>query len=386
MIRFPRCLLFAIALTSLVSESTFAVLMGATTAPKQATISVEDGRTIHIRWIVSTSPAHSTGVFSAQATLKDSTTDTLLKTIESQLNVAEGAGPFQFEETLTLSPDEVKQWYELGYSKLVLKRAFTTAGDNPSSSEANLWLRIINKQSNGSVSRSTGLMVHNVDLRFKPQRFKKQVPQNLPLQAQLTVQYSGEGKFTGAWQIAQLGAEGSDVIYKPLATATKQLKHQQSGYLFSPKLPTQTPGRYVLRLCTHNQVPSANPISATENQCPNPELSASLQYEVVAPDAPPTTTPEVATLSAAAELHWQPIENATVYELQLRQVSANETIQSSKFVARMLIACDQTHTTFSNDILEIMLPGSKYQWQISALDQHGDLIRQTAPLYFIFMP
>lgn len=384
--RLSNLYLLIFVILSLISGPSWAVLMGATSAPKQAKVSVDDGRTIHIRWTISSSPAHSSGVYSAQATLKDSATDTVLKTIENPLNLAEGAGPFQFEETLTLSPDEVKQWYDLGYQKLVLKRAFTTDGNNSTSSEASLWLSVVNKQSNGSVAPSNNLVIHSVGLRFKPQRFKRQVIRNVPLQAQLEVLYSGQGKLNALWQIAELGNDDIPVAYKTLAQANKTLKHQQQGFLISPKLPTAKVGRYVLRLCANDHNLVTNSIAATQNQCANPELSSNLQYEVVTANTEADENPDIQTLAANAIFNWQPVEGVVVYELQLQQSNGKSTLESGQYLARMLLAYDKTSAPLTNDIVELMHPGTQYQWQVSALNQHGELIQQTAPLFFVFMP
>lgn len=389
MIRFAYWRAIGLLLTATACVPAWANLMGATSAPKQATISVEDGRTIHIRWTISSSPAHSSGVFSAQATLKDSATDTLLKTIEHPLNRTDGAGPFQFEETLTLSPDEVKQWYNLGYNKLVFKRAFTTGtsgAEAASSAEASLWLTLFNKQSNGNAARTNNLVVHGLNLRFKPQRFNQRVLQNLPLQAQLALAHSGEGTLNAMWQIAELSNEGN-AVFKDLASANKFLKHQQPGYLLSPKLPTSKPGRYVLRVCVNDHNTITNQVHAGQNQCANPETSANLQYEVVEALPPePNSEPEITTLPASASFAWPATPGATVYELRLKQTTQKQMVHSSQFVARMLLPYDTQTTVLSSEIVEHMHPGTEYEWQVFALDHHGDVIHQTQPQYFVFMP
>ena len=387
MFRLPRWFYSLAMLAMLCNQSTWAGLMGATSAPKQADISIEDGRTIHIRWIVSSSPAHTSGAFSAQATLKDSATDTLLKTIELPLNAAEGAGPFQFEETLTLSPDEIKQWHNLGYQKLEFKRAFTSGGDNPTTSSASIWLNIFSKQSGDAPTYSNNLVVHNVALRFKPQRFNTQVSLNLPLQAQLTVNYSGQGKFNGSWQLAEISDTDKPLTYTSLATVSKQLKGQQRDFTLSPKLPTDKPGRFLIRFCANQHNPITNQISASDNQCPNPELSSSLSYQVVQNPELQHEIREAPALAGDAVFEWPAAApGVVVYELQLHQLQHTEIVQSSEFVARMLIPQHQTSTQLSGDIIAMMTPGSQYRWQVTGLDQHGDPIQQTAPHYFVYLP
>ena len=77
--------LLLLAITS-ASATVEAALIGASSAPKQAQVPTEEGRTLQIRWIISTTSAHSTGAFSAQGVLKDAATSTVLKTQATPFN------------------------------------------------------------------------------------------------------------------------------------------------------------------------------------------------------------------------------------------------------------------------------------------------------------
>ncbi|MGB1061512.1 MAG: hypothetical protein ACPGZU_15340, partial [Ketobacter sp.] len=122
------------------------------------------------------------------------------------------------------------------------------------------------------------------------------------------------------------------------------------------------------------------------NLCPNPQLSTTLQYEVIEnqQNTPPPSTP--ATLSAGTQLSWPATADTIIYELVLRQENGKESLTSGDYVGRLLIAAPNTATALSPQLLDELKPGATYQWQVSALDRHGDLIRQTAPARFIFMP
>ena len=90
--------LMTLVATLTLSSAAKAALIGASSAPKLARVPVEEGRTLQIRWIISTTSAHSTGAFSAQGVLKDAATSTVLKTQTTPFNQTEGAGPLHFED------------------------------------------------------------------------------------------------------------------------------------------------------------------------------------------------------------------------------------------------------------------------------------------------
>ena len=130
-----------------------------------------------------------------------------------------------------------------------------------------------------------------------------------------------------------------------------------------------------------------NQVNAGQNQCANPETSANLQYEVVEALQPePNSEPEITTLPASASFAWPATPGATVYELRLKQTTQKQMVHSSQFVARMLLPYDTQTTALSSEIVEHMHPGTEYEWQVFALDHHGDVIHQTQPQYFVFMP
>jgi len=378
-----QSLITALMLGLLFGTTSQAALIGATSAPKQARVPVEEGRTLQIHWVISTTSAHSTGAFSAQGTLKDAATSTVLKTLTTPFNKTEGAGPLYFDEPLTITAEEATEWLKLGYRQLEYTRQFSTGSERPTTSEAKVIIKLGNKNANASFSGlETALAIHNLQLSYKPQRFRSQINAGLPLQAQLSVAYSGNGELKGSWQLAALDESNGKLQFKELAQVSKILRSGGRDWLLSPQLPTVTAGRYTLRFC---QLQTLNATSS-ENLCPNPQQSASIEYQVITEEAsaPPEAAP--ATLTATTQLNWKATEGAVVYELTLTQHSGQASITSAEYIGRLLIPGQTHRTTLSPQLLDRLLPGNSYEWQVKALDKHGDLIHQTPPARFVFMP
>lgn len=379
----------ATALTAaLCCTPSMADLIGATSSPKRAEVTIEDGKSVQIRWVISTDPAHESGAFSPQGTLRDTATDTVLKTVNNPFDLNKGAGPIFFEESLTLTSEEAKKWYDMGHRKLEFERVFTTGSDLPSTSEAAVDITLTSKEEVATKQlEQESLVAHSLQLTFKPLRFRQQVAQGLPLQAQLFVRFSGRGTLAGRWQLALVEPQGA-LTYKTLATVNKQIS-ESSDFLLSPKLPTQTLGRHLLRFCIDSPSATAMAMTGAETACPNPQLSSTLQYDVVenlVKDGDEASPDEPANLTTNTQLRWPRVADTRVYELQIHQSTGSEKLASSDFVGRLLLSPDTNSTQLSADLINHLNPGATYTWQVNALDQHGDLILQTAPKEFIFVP
>ncbi|MAR90415.1 MAG: hypothetical protein SV765_19075 [Pseudomonadota bacterium] len=380
-----RAVLLSLLLAGTLTPPAQGALIGATSDPKVARVPVKEGRTLQIRWVISTTSAHDTGAFSAQGVLKDAATSTVLKTHATPFNKTEGAGPLRFEESLTITPEEAGEWLQLGYRELHYSRQFSTGSERPTTSQARVTILLQGEDTaEGGNGSAIPFALHHLELGFKPQRFRSQVARGLPLQAQLSVAYAGEGSLEGSWQLGSLDPESGQMRYRELAQVKKELKAGGRDWLLSPQLPTDTLGRHILRFCSLTSL-ETSPV-AMESLCNDPATSASLPYEVVESQPQPEPESAPATLTGDTRLSWPATPETVVYELVLHEHSGKEAVTSSQFVGRLLIPAQQQSTTLSPQLMERLKPGSHYQWQVQALDRHGELIRATAPASFVFLP
>lgn len=385
---------------------TTADIVGVTNSPKKATVTAQEGRKLDIRWIISTDPAHQSGANSIKGVLRDTTTNTELLVVNSALSVAAGSGPLHFAEALTLTPQQLKQWRDLGYRNLEYRREFkgneTPQGSAAApTSNANISPTSLPVASNrtGTVNivlstpeteLTENLVIQNLELAFKPQRFSTTVPQNLPLHVQLNVRFTGLGTLNGSWQVARYDQQSHAYQYQLLARANRELEQRNQDFLLSPRLPTDELGKYIVRFCPDTSTLSNADQATTDDQCPDSQMNASLEYEVIKDKSTATTPTDDETykqpLNAATILSWQPVENAVVYELMIEKVTAKDAVTSNEFTGRMLVACDQFSTSLLPALLARLIPGSQYTWQINAFASNGELIQHTAPKTFVFLP
>ncbi len=371
--------------TGFLNQISQAAILGVTASPKRTNLSGDEDRTLNIRWVISTDPAHQQGATSAQGVLKDTTTNTVLKTFNLPLNTPEGSGPIHFEEALTLTAEDILTWREAGYQELEYNRLFSFGGDIQSAQKA--WIAIA--ITTPKIEQIETLVLQNTQLNFKPQRFNRTVALDLPLHAQLTINYSGLGVFSGYWQIARLNPETQTFNYQLLAEANKTLEQRNQDFLLSPRLPTDQPGLYRVRFCPGTGVLSGGFQAVTDNDCPESELSAALEYKVVQDGAVPletAATTEPLTVNTESVFEWIRVPNAVVYELLIHQVNNKETVNSDSFVSRLLIRSSQKSTQLTPETFAQLKTGVQYTWQVNAFDTHGELISQTPSQEFIYMP
>lgn len=389
--------------------TTMADIVGVTNSPKKATVTAQEGRKLDIRWIISTDPAHQTGASSDKGTLRDTTTNTELLVVNTPLAVPTGSGPLHFSESLTLTPQQLKQWRDLGYRNLEYRREFKGTDTPPTASvsaPATATAASANSASTGVTANRIGtvnivlftpeteltenLVIQNLELAFKPQRFSTTVPQNLPLHVQLNVRFTGLGTLNGSWQVARYDQASHAYQYQQLARTNRELEQRNQDFLLSPRLPTDELGKYIVRFCPDTSTLSNVDQATTDDQCPDSQMNASLEYEVIKDKsavAPPTEEESYKQpLNAATTLSWKPVENAVVYELMIEKVAAKDAVTSNEFTGRMLVACDQFSTQLLPALLARLIPGTQYTWQINAFASNGELIQHTAPKTFVFLP
>lgn len=102
-------------------------LVSASGTPGQIQLSAAQLNSLNINWQVTTQAGHSSGVASLPASLQNPATGATIGSAGSSLS-ATGAGPFSFNEMISINQSQVQNWQTQGLERVVLKRTFT----NPS--------------------------------------------------------------------------------------------------------------------------------------------------------------------------------------------------------------------------------------------------------------
>lgn len=384
-------LLCCLSVCSLLSTSGHASLLGVTVSPKQVSADVASGQTLAVRWIVSTTPEHTSGAYSAQGQLIDPVTSAVVQTINHPLKQADGAGPVRLDETLSLTPAQLQEWHAKGISALRYQRSF---GSNAQDSRVvTAELTIAPKgPSDASAPRapSAGLFMHKLGMRLENARNRRSLSAGSPLRARVDLRYSGTGVFDAEWQVAAPAKDGGTSSFTSLAKVRKQLGLERRDYLVSPELPTTDPGVYRIRFCILPQVVTPDQLTL-DAQCPEPELATELSYRVEGNAARDVqllelVTPRAITLTPATPLEWKALVDVAAYQLQIYHAGNDESLDGSSLVLRMFSSGNKTRLHVSEWARQQLEAGKQYRWRITAHDENGQQIGASAVAEFTYMP
>lgn len=383
----PILLMLLAALTFPVAAS--AAVTGVTVSPKQGSADTVQGKSFNLRWVVSTSPAHRGGAYSAQGQLNDPVTDAVLHTINTPFHRSEGAGPMAFDEVLAFTPEQLQTWHGKGISAIAYQRAFSAAASDTAVASANLVITLNGSDSSKPRTPAAGLFIHKLNLRFENARNKTRFAPASTLRARLDLRYSGTGLLQGTWQIASGDATGKPA-YTTLANVRKQLKLGQREFLVSPELPTTEPGHYRLRFCVEPLVIMSDQLQL-DGQCPEPELMAETDYRIEGASTRTAAEIEITsaramTLSPQTALKWKKIDGVAVYQLQIFRASPEEAVDGVEFVLRMLARAEQEQLHLSERARQQLQSGQQYRWRITAHDENAQLIGTSEFAEFTYLP
>lgn len=395
--RSAASLLFALLSVLLPGGHALASVTGVTISPKQGSLDSAQGGSLNLKWVVSTSPAHSGGAVSTQGLLTDPVTGAILHTVATPFNRAEGSGPLHFDEVISLTPDQLQQWQARGISALSYQRTFGSASDDGSKTavaSASLIITLTG-QAGATTTRapSAGLFVHRLTLDFENARNKKRFLPGSPLRARLDLRYSGTGQLQGTWQIAPQTATASKPLFTTLAQVRTQLKLARREFLVSPELPTDQPGLYRLRFCVQPLAVVSDQLHL-DGQCPEPELMAEIDYRIDGKDAPRTAaeidilSSHAMTLSPQTPLKWSRLKGAAVYQVQIFKIQdvAEEAVGGAEFVVRMVSGAERTQVFLSEQARQQLQPGQQYRWRVTAHDENAQLIGASELAEFTYLP
>jgi hypothetical protein len=379
-----------LTLCSLLPPLAHAKLLGVSVSPKQGIADVAQGQSFAVRWRVSTTPSHDGGAFSPQGQIIDPVTSAVLLAVNNPLSRSEGAGPFNFEETLALTPAQLQEWQTKGITALRYQRSFSSASREALVVTGDLMIQLSGHgEANVPRSPSAGLFVHRLTMRFENARNRRSFSAGSSLRARVDLHYSGTGLLQGEWQIAR-EQSGQKSPFKPLVSVRKQLPLSRREYLVSPELPTTEPGQYRVRFCVIPLVVTPDRLTL-DSQCPEPELISELVYQVGADHlrnlvAIELVTSRAITLTPTTALQWKPINGVAVYQLQIYKSGATAEVEGADFVLRMVRGPDQTRLHLSDGARQQLQPGQQYRWRITAHDEDAKMIGSSALAEFTYLP
>lgn len=268
-------------------------------------------------------------------------------------------------ETFRLAPAAVAEAQRLGVNTLVLTRTFS-AGGPPYVANATVTIGL-------GGSGSGPLALSRVALHFDDRTLVRVLRQGESAVAIAEITYTGNGVFSGLWEVAMPPSTQGEPVFVPLGGASTNLTAGGISEVTSPALPSVIAGTYYVRFRVRSPVVSFQGLV--------------LRYAVEqGPAIPPivVTSPEAhATFKPDTRFSWQPAPGATAYKLEFYAADAAPDYEpplSGEWLPperrdSVLSALAQTH----------LAAGRGYRWRIVAFDSDGQVVGRSS-LYEIRTP
>lgn len=287
-----------------------------------------------------------------------------------------------YTENFNISGQQVQGWINAGYRSIVIRRSFTdTTGAPVQGIAADVQLRLV-EGGLRSTRNQASFAVQMMKLGFSNLSSMTVVEPGEELYAYLDVNYSGTGTLVGSWQLAEPGSTAGNPLYRTLKLERKPLNQFQHSRLVSPKLPTDKPGKYLLRFC----LPATYQTGEVSDECGKDSKRVEVLYQVVSGSTssltPMTLTANSHPVNGNTIIKWNPVGNAVVYQLQVFQQTEDAT---PAFITGMLIPNDSTQIRLSPLLLGKLQSHQRYLWRVNALDQQGRRIGMTPLKTYTFI-
>src|SRR5579863_1190840 len=333
----PTTLVWTVRLTA-PPAVTRVVVLPTTVTSLQATVSTPGGQVLEVDPLPLT--VHLTGVVTSSV---------------------QGSTP----ETFRLTPAAVAAAQKLRVNTLVLARTFS-AGGPPYVVTATGTIGL-------GGSASGPLALSHVALHFDDRALVRLLRQGESAVAIAEITYSGNGVFSGLWEVATPPSTQGEPVFVPLGAANTNLTAGGITEVTSPALPSAFAGTYYVRFRVRSPVV--------------PFQSLVLRYGVEqGPPIPPivVTSPEAhATFKPDTRFSWQPAPGAIAYRLEVYAAAAPPAFApplSGEWLPAerrdsVLSALAQTH----------LAAGRGYRWRIVAFDGDGEVVARSS-LYEIRTP
>lgn len=333
----PTTVVWTVRLTAPGAATRVIVLPTTATSP-QGTVSAPNGTVLQVDPLPLT--VHLTGVVTA---------------------AVQGSVP----ETFRLAPSAVAAAQKLGVNTLLLARTFT-AGGAPYIATATVTVGL-------GGSGSGPLSLSRVALHFDDRTLVRLLRQGESAVAVAEITYSGNGVFSGLWEVASPPSTQGEPVFVPLGSASTNLTAGGIAEVTSPALPSSLAGTYYVRFRVRSPVVSFQ--------------SLVLRYGVEqGPAIPPivVTSPEAhATFNPDTRFSWQPAPGAVAYRLEFYAADVAPDYEpplSGEWLPAerrdsVLSALAQTH----------LAAGRAYRWRIVAVDGDGEVVGRSS-LYEIRTP
>lgn len=364
----PRICNYLFAIMCLAPGMALASVQSVTPSPSSFNVSVGNSVTLTVRWNVVRDNANASPTVSSSAGVISipgyGTIYTVNSTLSQTRTVNGATTSFIFTESVTLPSSVIYTAYKLGFRTFVFQRAFS---DCCGAATGTVTLSITGGNA-GSFS------ISRIAMRFDGNSINRVIAAGQRLRASAVINFIGLGNISGQWEIAGPGASSGQPVFRPLGLLRFQLAGGRVE-LKSPPLPSSISGMYLVRLrLTRPLLNGPSPVIRyyvfRKGSVFRP--SANIELQVPANHAP---------LSADTRFGWSPVENASIYRLEIFEQPKGSPrplmpLPGAPRIAGILVHADTRHPQTRPGPLVIMRlkTGRPYLWRVQALDRKGRII------------
>jgi len=377
-------------LLCLLSGASHASLSAVKANSNKSNLLASSQNVVAINWQIATTASHTQGVVSSSpAEIYDPATGNLLLTVGGTLGKS-GAGPFTLSESLTVTARSVQLWLDTGIRRVVLRRTFQEQVSSGAPTIGEIAFTLASNPLSLSRDGASELTIQSLKISLNDDDKRNQssikiVELNGALQPVLTIAYAGTGLLEGKWQIAEPDSTQGLALFRTLSIVRQALVKTQQSEISGPVLPTNRSGKYLLRFCVTDQNQTETNTLDNSN-CTNPALNVQAVYQVM-PNSAPIASMEVhsplqETVSTSSPFSWDAASGAVIYKLDIFE-SLNNRMQ---LVTGILLPGSYTQTTLTELMQSKLQKGARYVWQISAINEAGNVIAQSKRYQFGYQP
>jgi type IV secretory pathway protease TraF len=373
---------------SLFLEPASALLSGVVAMPPSASVAYNRSASVSVTWRVNADPGNVgiTTVTSGFIQISDPPQDTVYGTIPRTISrsVSPG-GQVSITETVLIPRSVILTMVRARdaggkpFPSFIMQRSFTDDNANFLTASVNLYL------SGGS----GGLFqVEQMALSFDDMSTVRLVRRDDPLNAVLEIQFTGNGRLRGVWELATPASTSGEPVFSPLRLVQQTLVGNQSTRLRSPVLPTIQEGVYLLRFRVTEPDTGFDPVYVrylvTQTGKPE-EPPASIRVVAPSPGALVTTGTRFEWVTDARAVAWQleifskPAQNALDRLPDLGTTpegSVSPAVDGPPVTGMMLPGA--THATqLSKVVRDHLEPGQGYWWRVRAIGSDGSVIAES---------
>ena len=229
--------------------------------PATSIVAIGQGSSVVLNWTITSAfvgfggplpytVTSTSGQFVAGATVLG-TVNSILSTSTTNSGVAPST--VRFTESILVPPEISVQANRLGASTISYVRQFND-GSGPVALQETILV-------GGSAAAQLGIT--REALTFDDGAVVRVVQANDPLLAVAEVNFTGSGTLSAVWEVAEPGTTGGQPMFRELQPVTRGLLGSEPVFIRSLRLPTDSPGVYIVRLRITSPAPGFDPPALT---------------------------------------------------------------------------------------------------------------------------